>query len=276
MRACERYIDLMMRSIDRETTPREEAELRAHMDQCAACRALYEAYRAVDTGISALEEEPPETLTAAVMNSIHTEQQQKSPKHLLRRFRFTAIAAVAAVLVLVFARFQPDAASVTGNNMRAASSASDAVPQAEYQTAGDAAWMPAPEEAAAEETMEDAMEDAAPEECAPETAEMPMAIAEDDAGTVAARKSSDDSGLSEQADALHALGRSGDILLVSGVSDETLQALFPEAAVIDLETGRTVYEVAADAVETAVSAGELTIMERFEDVGDLCYLLLDD
>lgn len=59
MRACERYIDLMMRSIDRETTPREEAELRAHMDQCAACRALYEAYRAVDTGISALEEEPP-------------------------------------------------------------------------------------------------------------------------------------------------------------------------------------------------------------------------
>lgn len=110
--------------------------------------------------------------------------------------------------------------------------------------------MPAPEEAAAEETMEDAMEDAAPEECAPETAE-----AHGNCGrrcrTVAARKSSDDSGLSEQADALHALGRSGDILLVSGVSDETLQALFPEAAVIDLETGRTVYEVAADAVETA-------------------------
>lgn len=274
MKACENYIDLMMRSIDRETTPQEEAELRAHMTQCEACRALYEAYRAVDAGVSAAEEEPPETLTAAVMNSIRAEQRQKSPKHLLRRFRFTAIAAVAAVLVLVFARFHPDAASVTGNTASMARSA-DTTVLPEYQTEEDAAWIPALDDGAA---MEETVEEESVEECAPETFEMPMTAAEDTADTVTAKNEEGVFNLSEQADALHALGLSGDVMLVSGSSAETLLSLFPDAVPVSLETGRVAYEAVKDAVDAAVTAGELTVSEIMEDVSgsDRCYLLLDD
>ena len=45
---CEEAMELLSGSIDGENTPEEERRLQAHLAECPACRALLEAYRAVD------------------------------------------------------------------------------------------------------------------------------------------------------------------------------------------------------------------------------------
>lgn len=281
MRACESYIDLMMRSIDRDTTPQEEAKIQNHLAQCETCRALYETYRALDAGIVAAEEEPPETLTRAVMNSIHAEQRERSPRHLLKRFRFTAVAATAAILVLVFARFQPNVLSVTSDSMNTSPEMEVVVPQVEAELRASAE---APESqdtvlARAADIQEEPLEEAADVECSPEEVETPMAAADGDATAVAAaEEGADKTTLSQVTDSLRAMGLHGDVLLVSGILEVELMNLFPEVAVIELETGETVYEVLAEAVELATASGELVVSEHCEidSLSGNDYLILFD
>ena len=268
MKACESYIDLMMCSIDRETTPQEEAELQNHLAQCERCRALYETYRALDAGLQATEEEPPENLTRAVMNGIHAEQQERSPKHLLKRFRFTAIAAAAAILVLVFARFQPDVTSVTRDSVNTSGNTEAAVPQveAEFIAPADVPEAQEPSLARSGEILEDAVEEAAVEECAPEEPETTMEPADGDAATVTAAEADfGEINLSKLAESLHAMGLPGDVLLISGMTGEELTALFPKSSAITLETGEILYEVPAEEAELSITAGELAVSERCPD-----------
>lgn len=284
MNACESYIDLIMRSIDRETTPQEEAQLQSHLEQCAACRALYDTYRALDAGIAATEEEPPENLTRAVMNSIRAEQRERSPKHLLKRFRFTAIAAAAAVIVLVFARFQPSVTSVTSDSANTAISTAETVPQveAELWAAEDVSEGQAAAVARSGELLEEAVEEpAAEEECMPEEAEMPMEMPMAAAGAdtvTAAEDGFEEISLPQVAETLQAMGLYGDVLLVRTDGGQALTDLLPEAKAIVLETGALVYEVPADAVELAVTAGELTVSDCAESdtASGVDYLIVNE
>lgn len=85
--------------METELSGMEREEMLAHLALCESCRAVYDALMNVDTWFRE-EEMPPEGFADSVMAAIHREKKEKSPPSLLKRFRFTAVAAVAAVLVL--------------------------------------------------------------------------------------------------------------------------------------------------------------------------------
>ena len=64
---CEDALCLISGHIDGQNTAEEEALLQAHLENCASCREILQAYQAVDQGVAALEEEPPQGLAEAVM-----------------------------------------------------------------------------------------------------------------------------------------------------------------------------------------------------------------
>lgn len=100
---CEQALELLSGHLDGQNTPEEELTLQAHLAECAACRALLEAFTAVDQGVAQLEAEPPEALLTGVMARIEADGAAVTPMK-KRRFFFgpgTAVAAVAAVLLLV-------------------------------------------------------------------------------------------------------------------------------------------------------------------------------
>lgn len=275
MKACEAYVDLIMRSIDLETTPQEEAELQAHLSSCEACRTLYVTYRQIDQNLAAIEEEPPQALTGAIMNSIRAEKQHRSPRHWLKQFRFTAVAAVAAVLVLVFARIHPDVASVTGRGAAMSNDTTAAQAAVEFR-AGDIAPAAEAAEAAEMPELEDASKETAKEEAVAEDTE---AAAEEMEAPVAADESLQTSvELSEQAEALHAMGLSGDILRVTGITEEAVLELFQKVTTINLETGIVAYEVSVADADAAAAAGEIAIAQIYSDESgnDHCFIILTD
>jgi len=95
MADCEKYIEMMSAMVDGELSEKDEAELRSHLEDCADCRRVYNAF----TGISgALSEElaaPPETLVNGVMYKINLQKKGG------RRFAFGRFTALAACLVLI-------------------------------------------------------------------------------------------------------------------------------------------------------------------------------
>lgn len=280
MRACESYMDLIQRSIDQETTSQEEAALQEHLSACDGCRALYETYQLMDKKLTATQEEPPEALTGAIMNSIRAEKRQKNSKQWFKRFRFTAIAAVAAVLVLVFGRFSASEPSVRSSTSSAARDSTAA--QAEFR-AGDTSLAAGPElqkpEAAGIE-MEDAAEEVAAETVEEPAAAEPAEVEQDDTlleaqcenGTVYGTE------LSEMSEALHAMGCQGDILQVSELSEERLLELFPETVTMILDSGVVLYQVPASDAATAATDGTITVNQIYSDESDSdhCFILLEN
>lgn len=101
MMNCEEALILISGHIDGQNTAEEEASLRAHLETCASCCDMLRAYEELDSGIAALEAEPPRELIPRVMERITEQPTEQKHK---RRFFFgggTAIAAVAAVLLLL-------------------------------------------------------------------------------------------------------------------------------------------------------------------------------
>ncbi len=92
--------------LDGQLTETEEKKIEAHMATCQECRCVYEAYCALDGELGQLVEAPTQ-LRENVMSAIHREKTVAFPK---KRWMFgsgTAIAAVAAVLVLVVGGYLP-------------------------------------------------------------------------------------------------------------------------------------------------------------------------
>lgn len=98
---CEDALCLISGHIDGQNTAEEEALLQAHLENCASCREILQAYQAVDQGVAALEEEPPQGLAEAVMEQILQHPSQRSHRRRLFLGSGTAVAAVAAVLALL-------------------------------------------------------------------------------------------------------------------------------------------------------------------------------
>ena len=98
---CEEARIQLSAYVDDELSELERARLEAHLAQCPDCSALLQAYRDIDAGLLELSEPAPEDLARRVMDNL---PEQTRPKR--RRFAyggFTAVAAVAAVLVLAIA-----------------------------------------------------------------------------------------------------------------------------------------------------------------------------
>lgn len=264
MKACPDYIDLMMRSLDREAAPEEEKQLRDHLAQCEACCALYETYQQINAGLAASEEEPPETLHRAVMRSIQSEKRQHGPAAWLHRFRFTAVAAVAAVLVLIFARFVPADTTVVQSAASTARSADVAVPSVEAELRPAAAEGETLDTAAvAEETAEEPVE---AEELSPEY---------DGAVAATVREGGLDAELNRLVSALHDAGLQGDVCIISGITTEDLEQILSAFAVKKLDSGEIVYEADQAEVRSAVESGVLNVDAMNQEEGQFSYLVLE-
>lgn len=114
---CNEARDLLSAKLDGELSPEELANLEVHLASCKECQSIYEAYCALDADLAELAE-PPATLRESVMETIRREKVVTFPK---KRWMFgsgTAIAAVAAMLVLVIGGYIPgfssDSATTTG------------------------------------------------------------------------------------------------------------------------------------------------------------------
>lgn len=264
MKACEEYLISMMQVLDGEASPEEETALHAHLAECTACRALYESYRAIDIGIKTTEEEPPEQLTAAVMNCIRRERTQNHPKTLLKRFRFTAIAAAAAVIVLVAAKIG-DRNSMKFSGIQSFGTTAGT-------EAADAAAAPAeaPEMAAEfheggglyDESFEKIETDtAAPQKAAPVPAPAAEAepaimaeVEEPEAAEENAMPTDDgDTEFSECIEQLQNTGYSGTVLYMKDVSSEELAQTFPNMTTLTLDGGFVLYEIQETDLETALT-----------------------
>ena len=104
MKNCEYYEELIGAALDGEITAEEDKELRAHLENCEACRSFYEAMQAISGTDDALGD-VPENFTANVMARIHetaapAEKPAKKKASIQRLVtRYGALAAAAAVAI---------------------------------------------------------------------------------------------------------------------------------------------------------------------------------
>ncbi len=130
-------------SLDGELSPDEELLLQEHLAGCAQCRSAMALLRSMRAAIGADQARPPEKLAEGA-RYLFEQEKKKGPG--LKRWRFTAIAAVICLALLGFAAFGP-----WGGSGSAAPRAVEAA--AEKQTAGylTSAGAAAPAGMAAEE-----------------------------------------------------------------------------------------------------------------------------
>lgn len=97
MAECDMYLEMISELVDGELGGEDEAALRAHMEGCADCKRVYEAYRSIGEAMRGEPVEPPETLARGVMYKIRRIESGYSTK----RFAFGKFTAFAACLALV-------------------------------------------------------------------------------------------------------------------------------------------------------------------------------
>ncbi len=105
MRCEESYFEWMNRSIDGDLGPQEQAQLDAHLRECADCRALFAALKRMAAETAALEEEPPADLTEKIMARVQAAQPRRTTGKPAKIVRLAvSLGSAAAVLVMaVFA-----------------------------------------------------------------------------------------------------------------------------------------------------------------------------
>ena len=94
---CEDALLLISGHIDQENTPEEEAQLLQHLQQCAECRKVLQAFEEMNSSLAALNVEPPADLRRNVMEVIRTETAV--PKKHNRRWISLAAAAALAIVI---------------------------------------------------------------------------------------------------------------------------------------------------------------------------------
>ena len=94
MSECEKYIEMISELVDGELTQQQEAELRTHIDMCADCARVYEAFSGISDAIADELVMPPETLAKGIMYKIKVQNKSGAGK----RFAFGRFTAFAACL----------------------------------------------------------------------------------------------------------------------------------------------------------------------------------
>lgn len=246
MKPCTEYVEKILLSIDGQLTGSEEQALKAHLAVCEGCRSLYAAYKEIDLGISETEEEAPENLSRAVMAAIHRESRERSPLHILKRARFTLIAAAAALVILVagkYISFDFPSTHRDASSAAAETCADEAIP-------GEVAEAEAPgAEAPAEGAGNSGQLLPAPEamEVPEEAPEEPMEQADD--GTSAASSTGSTERIQEVLTALREAGYSGGLYPLSMTEAELLTVL-PDCEKISLSSGIVVFQTSLEAHNT--------------------------
>lgn len=274
MKTCEDYIADMNLSIDGLLSPEEEQALQAHLADCPSCRSLYRSYREIQDAIDEAEVEPPKGLRHSVMTQIREEKVRHSPKGVLKRMRFTLVAAVIALVIVSAGKYigTPHGSTAASSEMEsaAAAEAAEAAPQDEG-AAFAAAPQDVPENA---DTAEEAEEEAT---AAAEGASPVEEYAENDAPMVGAANP-------ETADtsdtmliiwsAMQQDGYVGDLYLVDTTETELFQ-LLPNAEIVALSSGDIVYKISAS--DYALISDELPAVESMESAteSDDIYLSLN-
>ena len=103
MENCEYMQELISRMLDEELDAQEQAALSKHLESCAECRAVYEAFAAVSGALREQLEEPPESLCENVMAEIRRDEIKKKNR---RPYR-AALTVAAAVVLVIGLRFGP-------------------------------------------------------------------------------------------------------------------------------------------------------------------------
>ena len=93
---CEEVLVLISGYLDDRNTEEEMTQLRAHLEQCPACRQFLEAFQEIDRGTAALEAEPPADFKDMVMASVRAEA-----KPVRKRNRWIPVAIAAAFVAVI-------------------------------------------------------------------------------------------------------------------------------------------------------------------------------
>ena len=149
---CEEALLLISGHIDNENTPEEEAQLQLHLAQCDQCRQVLQAFLEIDSGIAALEAEPPAMLHERIMEAVRAEAPVKKRK---QSFRWAGLAVAAALVVVIgmasMPQFQKKEADM------AAPMLARSMPETTEQVAAYSAQMPDETQNVAADVMQDAV-----------------------------------------------------------------------------------------------------------------------
>ena len=145
MKECEYYQELISRLLDEDLTADEDAALKSHLESCAECRRMFEAFSAVSR-LAGETEEPPEALSENIMAGIRRAEIKKKNRRL--RPMLAAAACLAVVLLGAWG---------VRNTLFAEKAADLAVPMAAPAEAPCAAMIP--EEPESEEEAAEAPDD---------------------------------------------------------------------------------------------------------------------
>lgn len=99
MTSCDKYIEMISRSIDSELEAGEGRELEAHLETCAECRAVKNAFEAISGAVRETAAEAPDALLDSVMSRLGEAPQK--PRRVYSFSRFVRYGALAACLALV-------------------------------------------------------------------------------------------------------------------------------------------------------------------------------
>lgn len=138
MKECEHYQELISRLLDEDLTVDEDAALKSHLESCAECRRMFEAFSAVSR-LAGETEEPPEALHENIMARIRRAEIKKKN----RRLRPVLAAAACLAVVLL-------GAWGVRNTLFAEKAADLAAPMAAPAEAARAAMIPEEPESAEE------------------------------------------------------------------------------------------------------------------------------
>ena len=105
MSNCEKYLDLISAYVDGEVTDTEKTEIEAHLEECAECRSILEAYRAISEEVAFDTEEVPEGFADGVMAKVSSyEKKVKNRRNFGIAGRYVGIAACIAIILVAFPR----------------------------------------------------------------------------------------------------------------------------------------------------------------------------
>ena len=141
MTPCENYWEALNAFVDGECSPEEEAALRAHLADCAACREALAELTALHDGFPDWEDEAvPEGFADGVLQKI-AETPQQAPKKGKRKRSGAAWASLAAclgVMVLLGSLFPGNRSASSANTAAPASDAAVTAGQAAEPQSGEA------------------------------------------------------------------------------------------------------------------------------------------
>lgn len=179
MHVCDEYLEKISRWLDADLTPDEQEELFEHMAHCPKCASALSDFEELRIMASENLPNPPQVLHDGVMNTVRAEKKRP----FFARYRFTAVAAVFALVVLglSFTPLKDMLSPAPSAPLTIENSAKQSAPP---QTARILPSTPVQEDAAANEPMADAeakMTEEAPIEYVAEEEPVPEAAPPNDA-----------------------------------------------------------------------------------------------